>query len=694
MHISRLRIKNYRSISELDLAFKKGKNVIVGKNNAGKSNIIQAIDILLGEGSPTYQKSENISENDFHKGNKDQHILLFCVLERERDELIGYDEIYNNCFGFKIHSTNRTPERHTLSKNSLAEFWYDLETALNIEEEDNNSFYVSRKRRENRPFEVALGDKYIFAYAFRATFHNGKIHKQCRLFYKESKTNEWIMTFSANIRTEFLQCAIIPSFRDPQSELRINQWSWYGKLLRNHINADDPELTEAFNNLKNVSDTIFGSLKNRINDSQVKVAFPDTSISFQFNPDTKVDVYKSTLIYVNDGFNSLLQHKGSGIQSAVIIGLFHYYTRNHNHTNCSLLAIEEPELYLHPQARRVISNRIDEFLEGNRNQVILTTHSTEFITSAHDNFNIISIRKDKALGTVGKNTTFDDSKEKQILIKSQNSEMFFADKVILVEGGEKYILEAASKYYGKVKEQSLGENWLNDKNCSVIAVGGKTEFGKYYNKLTELGIDCYILADFDFLLRQFASFLTNVKSLSTIKDKYNAFNSQISSNRNLAVKILDKINEFKGYLQSEGLKIDSKEIQNKLKEPLRIKKFDQIKEEHKAKVQEFMHLLRTYNIFILSGELENYFSDECKQKVRSIQGKEEKPIYIVSQLVSEAEDIIKLINCEEYFDLLDLVTTDYRLSEEIESTNQSEVTSEIISSPPNVEEKNDQLENI
>ncbi len=664
----------------------------MGKNNAGKSNIIQAIDILLGEGSPTYQKSENISENDFHKGNKDQHITLFCVLERESDESIDFDEIYKNCYGFKVHSTNRNPERHRLSRNSLVEFWEDLDTALDIEEEDNNSYYVSRKRRENRPFEIALDDKYIFAYAFRASFQNGKIHKQCRLFYKESKTNEWIMTFSASIRTEFLQSAIIPSFRDPQSELRINQWSWYGKLLRNHINAEDPELTEAFNNLKNVSDSIFGGLKNRINDSQVKVAFPDTSISFQFNPDTKVDVYKSALIYVNDGFNSLLQDKGSGIQSAVIIGLFHYYTRNHNHTNCSLLAIEEPELYLHPQARRVISNRIDEFLEGNRNQVILTTHSTEFITSAHDNFNIISIRKDKTLGTIGKNTTFDDSKEKQILIKSQNSEMFFADKVILVEGGEKYILEAASKYYGKVKEKSLGENWLNDKNCSVIAVGGKTEFSKYYNKLTELGIDCYILADFDFLLRQFSSFLTNVRSLSSIKDSYNAFNSQISANRSLAVKIIEKINEFKSYLESEGLKIDSKEIQNRIKEPLRIKKFEQIKEEHKVKVQEFMHLLRTHNIFILRGELENYFSDECKEKTRSIQGKEEKPIFIVSQLVNEAEDIIGLINCEEYFDLLDLITTDYRLSEEIESISQIEVTNEISSISGKAENINDQLE--
>jgi AAA15 family ATPase/GTPase len=58
MHLSKLLISNYRSIQELTLKFEKGKNIIVGKNNAGKSNIIKAIDLILGEGSPTWQKSE------------------------------------------------------------------------------------------------------------------------------------------------------------------------------------------------------------------------------------------------------------------------------------------------------------------------------------------------------------------------------------------------------------------------------------------------------------------------------------------------------------------------------------------------------------------------------------------------------------------------------------------------------------
>src|SRR5690554_2476350 len=62
MHISKLFVQNYRSLSQAVVRFDAGKNVIVGKNNSGKSNIIKAIEILIGEKFPTYVK---FSDNDF-----------------------------------------------------------------------------------------------------------------------------------------------------------------------------------------------------------------------------------------------------------------------------------------------------------------------------------------------------------------------------------------------------------------------------------------------------------------------------------------------------------------------------------------------------------------------------------------------------------------------------------------------------
>jgi len=46
-----LKIKGYRSIrDEVEVHFPEGKPlVLLGPNNAGKSNIVRAIDLLLGE---------------------------------------------------------------------------------------------------------------------------------------------------------------------------------------------------------------------------------------------------------------------------------------------------------------------------------------------------------------------------------------------------------------------------------------------------------------------------------------------------------------------------------------------------------------------------------------------------------------------------------------------------------------------
>lgn len=674
MHLSRLIISNYRSIKELSLNFEKGKNIIVGKNNAGKSNIIKAIDLVLGESSPTYNKSQNITENDFFNGDTSKPIYIFCELSREPQEALNYQEIYK-CYGFKYHAVisewiendrgKRVPIKqavlHSLDHTNFDSFLGCLDAVMNIGEDDDgvDNQYVNPKLRHQATFETALDDKYSFAFGFRAfQLANGKFHKEIRFFFRVNEKSNWIMAFSAPVRNELLQSAIIHSFRDPSNELRINQWTWFGKLLKEYIKSDDPELNKAFDLLKTASNGVFKDLQDVINNSKVKIAFPDTSVSFQFNSDTKIDIYKSALIYVNDGFNSLLQDKGSGIQSAVIIGLYHYYTNFIAHTSSSLLAVEEPEIYLHPQARRVISQRIDDFLEGNKNQVIITTHSTEFITSAHENLNIISVRKQNQLGTLGTNTTFNNSKEKQILIKTQNAEMFFADKVILVEGGEKYIIEALAKFYGKELNKALGENWLNEQNISVISVGGKSEFSKYVKKLNSLKIPSFVLADFDFFLKGLSKYFQEIGYKKEVHDELNSLKSKLNiSNFDLSRKIIDHIDNFINSIELEGIKISQTKIKSTIKEPFKAKKLEHFSVELQGIIIEYLKRLKTINLYILNGELEDYFTESCNSKCHGISGKEEKPIFIVSQLIPSGEKIETLINYDEYLEFLNTVAS-------------------------------------
>ena len=46
MHISRIKINNFRNFNNLEVKLHEGLNVIVGPNNVGKSNFIQTINFL------------------------------------------------------------------------------------------------------------------------------------------------------------------------------------------------------------------------------------------------------------------------------------------------------------------------------------------------------------------------------------------------------------------------------------------------------------------------------------------------------------------------------------------------------------------------------------------------------------------------------------------------------------------------
>lgn len=615
MYVSRLYIENYRSIKKLDLKFGKGKNIIVGKNNSGKSNIIRAIDLILGEKSPTWEKSENITDNDFFKGETGNDIFIWCELIKEDSESLNLTGA-KGAF-FKLKDSYNSPDKKMVVDFSNKDNLFEFSTEEGQARIDNNEFrkeWIGTRSYCRKGFYSELKDMTNFAFAFRCKKESEVYIKQLLFLYKKANETDWFFGINANLRNELLQSAIIPSFRDPKDQLRITNYSWYGKLLKECVKKDDADLNTAFSKVKEASNKLFQELQDKITCGNTQVAFPNTKISFQFNPDTKQDIYQSVLIYVDDGFNSKLNDKGSGIQSAVIIALFDYYVRNIAHTNGSLLAIEEPEIYLHPHGRRVISDRLDTFLDGNKNQVILTTHSPEFICSPHDDINLIVVKKDKE--TIAKNFIFNDVKTKQVLIKKQNAEMFFADAVILVEGADKYILEAIAEAFGrkiKIKsngtEKEIGVTWLNDYNISIINCGGKPEFWKYVKIFNELNIPWLVLADFDFLLDGLNDFFTKLSYNQVGIDELNSLKSKIAGKYK---SILD--------VKNPQLEKDIKEYISKLS--------------------------KEKGIFILTGELENFYIIKPKFT------KEGGVIEIISRKMEENKTIDEFIKIDEFIDAL------------------------------------------
>ncbi len=552
MYLARLYIRNYRSIKELDLKLSKGKNVIIGKNNTGKSNIIKALDLILGEHNPAYAKGNNIDDSDFYSWQDStsgetivrsaNEIFIWCELDREPGETLNYDEIYS-CFGFKVPRNNRIP----IPADDRAEEYRNVFQTRADDLGRGEWRWIDPKLRNQLSFEHEFEDKHSFAFAFLASKDaEGKITKDIRFLYREDENHNWVLAFTAPIRNELLQSAIIPSFRDPQNQLRLTPWTWYGKLMRRltEQQAQSQELQTAFNQVKAVADRIFEEIKHEMNQSALNVAFPGTEVHFQFNADTRTDLYKSCLIYLDDGFKSLLTDKGSGIQSATIIGLFNYYTKHVNTVASALLCIEEPELYLHPHARRVLSDRLDAFLDGNKNQVVLTTHSVEFIRTVLDDLNVILVKK----GTDGTRSIPVRLREfKNLLIDNNQNELFFADKVIVCEGFESFILREVS--------QEFFPGQLDTQNISIITAGGKDRISQIVELVLKLGIKCFVFSDFDYLLRDQTgrgrTYGQDVKDHQSLADLSQNFYTQQCLFGNRGARILRSIKQWRSRLRKK-----------------------------------------------------------------------------------------------------------------------------------------------
>lgn len=576
MIITKLKINNFKSINDMSLEFVEGKNIIVGQNNSGKSNIISAINLVIGEKYPP----KRFDDKFYYKNSDNFSIILQLSKCNEFDR--DYLENYNKKIGIytlpkdEEYLLNSTDELDELDFRTIWKNNYEIIQMI----ENAKHIYISLLSRKNEDtiytLSIDMDDEHLYKLKF----------------------------FASELLFSFITSAIIPSERSLKNELVVNSYSWYGKLIKNIWQNMSPEnntlLSEHNQNLTNVTNSIFESLTTELGQS-VKDAIPYNKLEFKLIQDTRTDYYKGIKILLDDGYYSLLDDKGSGIKSLMIIELFKLYCKKY-HTFSSCLIVEEPEVFLHPQARSVLSKKIDQFLVGNNNQTIITTHSEQFLS----NFDIKQLTfiskedgQSKKYKILNSDFTEKEFQKINIITKTENAEMFFADTVVLVEGGEKYIIKKLFEIY-------KDELFLDYNNVSIIKVGGKSYFNIYKKMLEKLGKKVYIIGDYD-----------------NLKEEVNEF---------LIPGDLNTLNELKG--RNNGLK-----------------NYNELSPEDKAELDYVLSRLERQSIFILhNGQLEDYYNKLEVQKISQenrLSGKEVIAHYI-STIINN-DNLNELLNIENDF---------------------------------------------
>ncbi|GAL02933.1 predicted ATP-dependent endonuclease OLD family [Photobacterium aphoticum] len=391
MKIKNIEIVNWRSIKQLNMDF-EDLMIMIGQNNHGKSNVLNAILFFFGEIKP--------QSLDF---NEEQGELY---VEVTFDEL---DQSDLSTFSKYVTATNTIKVRKsaTISGGLL----YQGYTQTPVDEwlqESNASSYTNRTIASSIPFYEFLPETGRLTQAMIKEAQTTYIEENIASINFRYELEETNFLGAKNVaKGIFGDVFHIPAMKVSSDDYSNKDSSLFGKLygrIISELSDTNPDWIDA----KNRMSGLFGLL-NKIdsngNENSLRPSELDTfeeslnghlsdwgaNVELEVLSPNVDDVFRSnTQVWVNDGFRTDISRKGSGLQRALSFALIKAFADklrqqqeseqevSRSSSRSMFFILEEPELYLHPQAQRALLDSLIS-LSNSGAQVVLCTHSSSLI---------------------------------------------------------------------------------------------------------------------------------------------------------------------------------------------------------------------------------------------------------------------------------------------------------------------------
>lgn len=439
MKIRRIFIKNYRSIRTLEF-YPSSICGLVGENNAGKTTLLSALNLLLGE---TWPSKRSIQLSDYHNADTDHPIHIEVEFDNNPD--------------------------------NIKKIWY------------------------KQPWEGAAETKIQFGTSETSYNLNNAWREKCALVYLDAN-------------------------RTLEHHLGQSPWGLFGRIVRRLDENFKREYSvgskveselrghfeEAF---KLLQTPLFNDFESTLKESfagQIRRTSHKIKLDLQtFDPS---NYYRAVRLLMQE-YEQLksLDASGQGMKNMVILALFRTYAKVFR--GDAIIAIEEPELFLHPHAQRSLYSLFQEVAKGGT-QVFFSTHSGAFIDietfdhiavvecrpyiENHQSRHEATVRQVKADQLLSRRKdlyphipmTIDSMRERYGNICTlDHSEAFFSRKVILVEG----LTEKCSL---PIYASALGYDF-DTHGVSIVSAEGKGNLDMLYQLFSEFGFPIYLIFDGD-----------------------------------------------------------------------------------------------------------------------------------------------------------------------------------------------------
>lgn len=539
MKLKWIRIKNYRSCK--DTAINIGSmQALVGANNAGKSSIIRALDLLF---NPSTTK---IDKETFWNANIKLQIWIEAILndltdaEKENEQLKPYlrpDGSFHIARSAIWKSQEAEEDGAPLEsgKPVISQHYcipmpkYEWLQINKISGKKIEEWWKCNKK------ELEVRGANFFDYVGK-TKPNVKEWKNKALEFKQNHLTEedFEETWNDNpqgyagvLKGTLPHFIFVPAVKDVTDEARVTKTNPFGRILYGILEdvtaQQKEELESTLESLQQRLNRIGGTdrlesitqTENKLN--EMLREYMDCDLEIEFQSPSFETLLTTPQLYADDGFRNIVSNKGHGLQRSIIFSILRCYSElvigsRGNKQKTTIFAVEEPELYMHPQAQRNI-RKVFRGIADKDDQVLFSTHSSLLLDVAY--FDEV-IRVESVQDTVdGHNTLksqvwqlsmkamLDDLKARHNIDATSDSirelyshayhpnrsEGFFARRIILVEG-------ATEQYALPIYAEAAGYPF-DSLNISVVDSGGKGTMDRLYRIFNELGIPCFMLFDYD-----------------------------------------------------------------------------------------------------------------------------------------------------------------------------------------------------
>lgn len=256
------------------------------------------------------------------------------------------------------------------------------------------------------------------------------------------------------------------------------------------VARDGPENQDAWEAVKALEESLSKGLASITpQNSQVRLVphRPMTTVN---------DIFLKGSVRINDGVELDFTQHGLGLQRSFVVSLLNTWCEviAQNSEHDYLFAIEEPEIYLHPHATRVLLNELENIARNN--QVLFTTHSSEFVNRVplSQVFVVRRQTKDSLTPSIIQQPDLAHISKEELVkaqryLREDRSDMLFAKAVLLVEGQAEFF---AMPMFARTLEMDLDLNGV-----SIVHVNGINNIKVYHCILQAFNIPHVAMIDGD-----------------------------------------------------------------------------------------------------------------------------------------------------------------------------------------------------